>query len=251
MDENEKVVRDDQMLTARVWHLIDKISADIGVQLLVGQGGFRGEHGALASGSTHNEGDVFDLRVRNLNQEQRLEVVQRLRYWNGCAWYRSPEYGWTSTGPHIHCVMRDSYYGLSSGAKWQVEEYDRGKNGLSGMAPDPFPQPPVQHHYTVEEDLPLTNDELNAIADRVWAKAVTKAWDGKQTSALSLLNSTHYYSVSAGADTDVPATAGTAPGTPTVAKQILAGHEAGDLSDNDVKRIANAVADLLAIRLRS
>lgn len=242
------------MLTARVWHLIDKISSDIGVQLLVGQGGFKKDAGAEASGSTHNEGDVFDLRAKNLSEAKCLEVVYLLRVWNGIAWYRSPKYGWTTTGRHIHCVMRDSYYGLSHGAEWQVEEYDHGRNGLTNAQPDPFPQPPVQRHYSMEEDVPLTDEEIDKIADRVWNKKLNWAWSGKESTALATLNSAHYYSVSGSVEGKIPATAGTAPGAPTALQKILDG-ASGDtnttLTEADVNRVAAAVVDLLSKRLEN
>ena len=49
------------------------------------------------------------------------------------------------TGAHIHCVMRDSWYGLSAGAHKQVVEYDNGYDGLAGSGRDPFPRPPQKH----------------------------------------------------------------------------------------------------------
>lgn len=252
VEENEKITIDGQMLTGRVWSLINQISGTIGKPLSVGQGGFKDGSGASASGSTHDKGDVFDLRVKNLNEHERLEVVQALRFWNGCAWLRTPEYGWTSTGPHIHCVMRDSYYELSGGAKRQVISYDQGKNGLDNGAPDPFHQP-TQHHYS-EEDVALTDAEIDKIADKVWAKEITWAWNGKKSTALATLNSGHYYSVSAAVPGDVPATAGTAPGQPTALQKILdgaSGNEATTLTEKDVARVALAVVELLSKRLDS
>lgn len=109
------------------------------------------------------------------------------------------------------------------------------------------------------DDMPLTGAELDAIADRVWAHALTEAWDGKPHSAESILASTHFYAVQGGADTVTPATATTGAGTPTLARRLLSSLPDPDpgpvpapgvgLSDADVARIAAAVGDVLAARL--
>lgn len=245
MSENDKVTIDGQILTERVWSLINYTGTLIGKSLSVGQGGFKNGSGASASGSTHDEGDVFDLRVGNLTDGERLLVVNNLRMWNGCAWLRSPEYGWTSTGPHIHCVMRDSFYGLSPGAQHQVASYDRGMNGLDSGAPDPFHRPP-QEHYS-EGDVPLTPDEINKIADAVWAKQLKRAWDDKNDSAGNMLGSAQRYAIEGGFLGNNPKTNG-----PTVASQILAAaQDDTEIPADIVDKIATAVADKLAARLQS
>lgn len=139
------MIRDGQELTPRVWALIDEVAAEVGVDLVVVQGGYKGGGGADASAGTHDRGDVFDLSVDGLSAAEALAVVDELRRRNGCAWLRSPAYGWTSTGPHIHCVMRDSADGLSPGALAQVASYDAGRNGLANNGPDPHPRPPQRH----------------------------------------------------------------------------------------------------------
>lgn len=245
MSENDRVVVNGQELTQRVWSLIAHVSSTVGVTLSVGQGGFKSGSGADASGSTHDVGDVFDLRVKGMSDAKRLHVVNELRKWNGCAWLRSPEYGWTKTGPHIHCVMRDSYYGLSTGAQHQVASYDRGMNGLDNEAPDPFPQPP-QEHYS-EEDMALTPDEINKIADAVWTKQLKRAWDDKNDSAGNMLGSAQRYAIEGGF-------LGTNPksNTPTTASQILtASKDDTEIPADIVDKIATAVADKLAARLQS
>lgn len=150
VNPNEKIVRNGQTLTARVWSLLDSLSEKYGVPMEVGQGGFKGSGGADASSGTHGGGDVFDLRVKLFPEKLWVPVNTDLRRNNGCAWVRSPAYGWTLTGSHIHCVMRDSYYPLSPGAKQQVASYDRGHNGLAGDAADPFPRP-VQRPYVMPD----------------------------------------------------------------------------------------------------
>lgn len=263
MAENSKITKNNQTLTERVWDLIAMVGDTVGVPQQVAQGGFKAGSGAGASAGTHDGGDVFDLRVVNMNDKQELAVVEQLRRWNGCAWLRSPAYGWTSTGPHIHCVMRDSYYPLSSGAKQQVRNYDDGKNGLANGGKDPFHRPPQKHYSS--EDTPVTPGEIQAVADAVWAKTGISSYDGKAKSMLTFLIQANYYAISGGQIGNFPATATSGAGNSTAAKNIkdavLAVDEAvwkvairtltaggGDggplvISDADLVRIAKAVAD--------
>lgn len=165
MTLNTIVTRDGNKLTERVWLLVDDVEAVTGVPLRVIQGGFQSGDGANASAGTHDRGDVLDLSHYGLSDAEAVAVVVALRRRNGCAWVRSPKYGWTKTSPHIHCVMRDSFYGLSPAALRQVMEYDAGYDGLSGSGRDPHPRP-VQAHwepapppvdtYDPAEDEPMT-----------------------------------------------------------------------------------------------
>ena len=174
---DEQVTRGGQTLTARVWALIADVEHELGLQLDVVQGGFKKGTAAVASGSTHDVGDVFDIRARNVPRERQVDVVVAFRRRNVCMWLRDPAHGWTETGPHFHGVVRDSAYGLSTAAQWQVDEYDYRRNGLSGAssAPDPFPRP-AQHPFVMEDDMPLTDAEIEKIARRsaelVWAQVI-------------------------------------------------------------------------------
>jgi hypothetical protein len=140
---NDIESRNGEKLTERVWALIDDTADTTGVPCRVVQGGFGGA--VNASAGTHDVGDVFDLSMNGLTDAQGRAVIDLLRRRNGCAWIRSAKYGWTKTSAHIHCVMRDSHYGLSAGARKQVTEYDNGYDGLSGSGRDPFPRPPQKH----------------------------------------------------------------------------------------------------------
>lgn len=178
-------VRGGQRLSTRAWALIEDAAEAAGIPLgvvHVSQGGYKAGQGASASGSTHDQGDVFDLRVWSLPAGTVEPLVVELRRRNGCAWLRDPAHGWTSTGPHIHCVLRDSDDGLSSGARWQVQQYDAGRNGLSGLGRDYHPRPPQRHW---EPDMPLSDSDIQRIADAVWERAVTV--DGKQRTMGALL----------------------------------------------------------------
>jgi hypothetical protein len=147
---NDKLTRNGQTLTRRVWELIADVGHENGVALVLVQGGFKAGHGASASAGTHNKGDVYDISIRGLTRTKQLAVVRDLREWYGDAWLRTPEFGWPSSagGPHIHVVQADSYYALSSGAKQQVAAYNNGRNGLRSNLRDPFFRPVTRRHFT-------------------------------------------------------------------------------------------------------
>ena len=178
MSLNTVVTRNGEKLTERVWLLIDDVERATGLNLRVVQGGFGGA--ISASAGTHDRGDVFDLSCLGLTDAQSVAVVIALRRRNGCAWVRSRKYGWTKTSAHIHCVMRDSAHGLSTGALRQVAEYDAGYDGLSGSGRDPHPRPkqthwtpapppPVAPPYDPAEDEPMTIvKRLRADGGKTW-----------------------------------------------------------------------------------
>lgn len=118
-------------LTARAWALLADAYKSVGLpeaDLVVNQGSW---HHGSASGSTHDGGGAFDLRVWNLPPEKVGPLVVALRSRGVCAWKRDQIHG--NFQPHIHGIDRNEA-GLSDGAQSQVNDYDRGGNGLSGAA---------------------------------------------------------------------------------------------------------------------
>lgn len=140
----QRITRNGQTLTARVWQLLDDAFAAAGYpgRVEVSQGSYKAGHGASASGSTHDAAGAADLRVVNLPSSARANLCQaivvELRKRGGCAWYRDEAHG--GMAPHIHVVVRDESP-LSSGAAQQVRDYDAGRNGLSNKGPDYHPRP--------------------------------------------------------------------------------------------------------------
>jgi hypothetical protein len=107
------------------------------------------------SGSTHAGGGAFDLRVWNLPPSRHEAVVVELRRRNVCAWKRDQEHG--GFDPHIHGILR-SATDLSSGARWQVTEYDAGRDGLKAGGKDYHPRP-VQRRWPFTTPLPVVKWE--------------------------------------------------------------------------------------------
>ena len=135
-------------LTARVWAILTDAYTAAGIDpslCVVTQGSW---HQGTLSGSTHNGGGAFDLRVWNLPSSKIEPLVVELRRRNVCAWKRDKVHG--GFDPHIHGIVRDEP-DLSSGAKWQVREYDAKRNGLTNGGPDYHPRPaqaPYRYGYT-------------------------------------------------------------------------------------------------------
>ena len=86
--------------------------------------------GASASAGTHTGGGAVDFGILGLTYAQQEAFVVELRKRNGCAWVRDPAHGWTKTGAHIHMIVRDEP-DLSAGAQQQVDDYDKGLDGLA------------------------------------------------------------------------------------------------------------------------
>jgi hypothetical protein len=106
-----------------------------GFKLRLVQGSFN-PGGVAASAGTHDGGGALDVSVRGLSEDQIRHRVQSLRQAGWAAWHRfSPPF----SGPHIHAIAIGDPL-LSAGAKSQVEDYKRGRNGLAGHARDPDPR---------------------------------------------------------------------------------------------------------------
>jgi len=144
------LIDNDALLSTRVKALIDDAYLAAGIPLFkrwVSQGSWNAGN---LSGTTHLGGGAFDLRTWNLTAGEIERLVHELRIrCGGPVWVRDVAHGWTS-GDHIHGICRDEP-DLSTGARWQVGEYDAWRNGLSGdsSGPDYHPRPSwVPFHIT-------------------------------------------------------------------------------------------------------
>lgn len=143
------LIDNDALLSTRVKALIDDAYLAAGIPVSkrwVVQGSW---HQGTLSGSTHNGGGAFDLRSRTLTAGEVQRLVLELRRRNVCAWLRDAAHG--GFAPHIHGIVRDEP-GLSSGAAWQVMEYDAGRNGLSSGGQDYHPRP-VQTPFQITHEV--------------------------------------------------------------------------------------------------
>lgn len=108
----------------------------LGFKLTITQGSYNTS--VSASGGTHDGGGAVDFAPVGGDIKQIVRVLRRL---GAAAWFR-PELwrdGKRIWGAHIHMVMI-GHRTASPAAKWQVEEYRAGRNGLASRGPDDGPR---------------------------------------------------------------------------------------------------------------
>jgi hypothetical protein len=129
-------------------------------------------------------------------------------------------------------------------AWWSSSNYIRTHNASGGGA-----------------DVPLTDAEIQKIADAVWSKAFKSSWDGNMKSMATFLTQANYYAINGGILGNIPATATSGAGSPTVAQRILTASEndyqgtpppGGGTpgSGPSAAEIADATADEIAARMK-
>ena len=181
-DWASRETRNGETLTKRVWALLEDAYAAAGIDpsaLVVTQGSWSA--GSL-SGSTHLGGGAFDLRSWTVPPARLEPLVVELRRRNVCAWFRDQAHG--GFQPHVHGIVRDEP-GLSSGAQWQVAEYDRGYDGLTRRGKDYHPRP-TQQHFDPEADMALSDEDVQRIAEAVWRRVVKVDGEDKKMGAMAV-----------------------------------------------------------------
>lgn len=224
-------------LAFRLWHQILDAADEVGIPhdlIEVVQGSYN-PGGVEASGSTHADGGTYDLRLKGISDAKAEKWCVALRKRGACAFPRIPKYGWDK-GRHIHTVDRFEP-DLSHSARWQVAEYDAGRNALSGdsSARDPLPHPTqIKFEYNPEADVALTDAEIQKIAEAVWAIKSVDPVTQDQQSQRTILGRVRITSKQA------------------VEKVDALGGPVGTyvLSEKDKDDIAVRVADLLSVRLK-
>lgn len=88
--------------------------------------------GVSASAGTHDGGGVVDIDTGGLNVNATLLALRRAGF---AAWFRTPNEGFAY---HIHAVAIGDRE-MSSGARSQVADYFRGRNGLANGRADTAP----------------------------------------------------------------------------------------------------------------
>lgn len=141
----------------------------------------------VGSGETHADGYAIDLRTWRFTRAQTLAIVALARALGASAtWYRLD----VGSGPHIHLVI--DMGSMLTASSYQTRAVRAGYNGLGYLgrkAKDPHPAPArwltaeagileMKHRLDqLEKDMPLTDDEINRIADaaakKVWLMTAT------------------------------------------------------------------------------
>lgn len=128
---------------------------------IVTQGSYQST--VAASAGTHDKGGAVDLRWCG-----HFVCLHALRRAGMAAWHRTPAQGpWPD---HVHAVVIGHPL-LADSAHRQVIAYLNGRNGLKndgaddGPRLDPIPRPVWP--YPQEDDMPLSNDDIDRIAAAV------------------------------------------------------------------------------------
>lgn len=161
------------------WGRWEAVVFDVGFRPVITQGPWQKLNpggGAPNSAGYHDYGGTFDLRVKDLTDEQVGRLVRSLRRAGCVAWLRNVQHG-GFTDPHIHFVMAGAP-NLSSGATWQVSEYRIDNDGLSSRGPDYHWRPSPLVLSPTEEMFMPTADEIANATRSVVREEVAKALTG-------------------------------------------------------------------------
>ena len=156
-------------LTPSLRRLLEEATRAVGVPFRLFQGSYSTAVGASAG--THAGGGAFDLDIRSMSEEQRLDLIRELRLRDCAAWIRTPAYGYHAPPEHIHGICWTEPH-LSPAAVQQVRDYKAGLNGLANRGPDPHPRP------SKGDD--VTEHDIQQIVDRTAAEVIRRlAWPYK------------------------------------------------------------------------
>lgn len=132
--------------------LLEDTAESLGIPVLtVVKGSYAGTDGLSAD--THGRGGAGDIgRVWEIGGWADLErLVHALRARGCAAWVRDKQHG--GFDPHIHFIC-PADGDLSPGARWQVQQYELGRDGLARRGADYHPfRPPLTRWEIPDMDL--------------------------------------------------------------------------------------------------
>jgi len=149
---NTIVLFDGRKVTARVrdcllaWQKLYRLRAKKPkFKIRLAQGSF--SHSVPASGSTHDGDAVTDIRTDGMSNED-IRLFTRCGKQVGAQPFVRDERD--GMGPHVHSLFATDAQ-MSDSAKWQVKEYDAGRNGLTNGKRDRNTyrtKPKLRYSYT-------------------------------------------------------------------------------------------------------
>jgi hypothetical protein len=146
--------------------MLDEVAANVGdIYLQASQGSYN-RGGVAASAGTHDGGGAVDIKVSHLSGHERQIIVREMRRVGFAAWLRTPA---QSNWPyHVHAIAIGQA-DLSSGARAQVEDYKRGRNGLARHDRDDGPRDFVNVTWEKykEKDTATTPPATPSPSDRI------------------------------------------------------------------------------------
>lgn len=158
----------------------------------------------------------------------------------------------TATGHGWTCYTND-YGGAGRVTKADARDLVRWCGASSWFVADPWWSSSNYRrtHTTEDDNVALSQDDVEKIADAVWAKAIRSSWSGQNMGAASMLAQAHFYALQAGIIGSVPPAATTGAGSRTTAGRIMDTQPGGAGASSDPDVIADAVAAELGRRLDS
>lgn len=147
----DKVIYKGVTVDRKTKRALEWVEENSGVEIQLSQGSYN-PGGVSASGTTHNGGGAVDIRTSILTERQRKRLVRFLKLAGFAAWYRGPGSGFA---PHIHAIQVGNTK-ASASAKWQVNEFDAHRSGLSTGGYDRTfrPDPPVKFNFKKRKPVP-------------------------------------------------------------------------------------------------
>jgi hypothetical protein len=144
-------------------------------KIVVVQGGFMSRvsgGGASASAGYHDLGGCRDVRTWNLTKQQQAILWWEMALAGIYFWPRDAAHG--GMDPHGHCIAGWDKP-LASGAAYQWQQAENGRDGLAGNGPDyvsPRPEPFVKFpptEYVQEDDMftPADSKKLDQIVKKL------------------------------------------------------------------------------------
>lgn len=147
----DKVIYKGVTVDRKTKRALEWVEENSGIEIQLSQGSYN-PGGVTASGTTHAGGGAVDIRTSILTERQRKRLVRFLKLAGFAAWYRGPGSGFS---PHIHAIQIGNTR-ASSSAKWQVDEFDAHRSGLSTGGYDKTfrPDPPVKFNFKKRKPVP-------------------------------------------------------------------------------------------------
>jgi hypothetical protein len=117
---------------------------------------------------------------------------------------------------NVGATIQEAALSRFSGLRWLGWSWPADVPGW-GPAVPPTPDP--------GDDMPLTNEDIDRIARRVWEFQLASMWDGQRRTAGNLLSQSHYWALQGGVDSNVPTTTTDTArrGQPTSTRRIING----------------------------
>lgn len=148
---NDKVQWRGHTFDYRTVRALNWVERESGIKIVPSNGSFNTS--VDASGTTHAGAGAVDCRIVGLTDREVHRLVKTMKDAGFAVWLRKEVPGlW---GAHVHGVLHGTA-GASRSAKWQMAEFDAGRNGLTNQGADRSyrPSPPVRFDFRKDKPVP-------------------------------------------------------------------------------------------------